>query len=91
VSEALYRTDRLLAQLRLAGVLDAAAGFVLGSFTEQASPLALLRETLLPLNKPVLGGWPAGHGTPNRPLPMNLRVRLDAGAGTITLLEPLLH
>lgn len=91
VSEDLYRTDRLLAQLRLAGMLDAAAGFVLGSFTEQESPLALLRETLLPLNKPVLGGWPAGHGTPNRPLPMNLRVRLDAGAGTLTLLEPLLH
>jgi len=90
VSEDLYRTDRLLAQLRLAGVLDAAAGFVLGSFTEQASPLALLREVLLPLNKPVLGGWPAGHGTPNRPLPMNLRVRLDAGAGTLTLLQALL-
>ena len=26
---------------------------------------------------------------PHRPLPMGLRVRLDAGAGTLTLLEPL--
>jgi muramoyltetrapeptide carboxypeptidase len=89
VSEELYRADRYLAQLRLAGVLDAVDGFVLGSFTESESPHALLREALLPLGKPVLGGWPSGHGTPNRPLPLNLRVRLDAHAGTLTLLEPL--
>jgi len=90
VSEEPYRVDRHLTQLRLGGVLGAVAGFVLGSFTEEAYPLALLRDTLLPLGKPVLGGWPTGHGTPNRPLPMGLRVRLDAGAGTITLLEDLI-
>jgi muramoyltetrapeptide carboxypeptidase len=90
VSEDLYRTDRYLMQLRLAGVLDAAAGFVLGSFTEQDDPAALLHDTLAPLGKPVLGGWPAGHGTPNHPLPLNRRVRLDVAAGTLTLLEPLL-
>jgi muramoyltetrapeptide carboxypeptidase len=86
VSESLYRVDRLLTQLRLAGVLEAVAGFVLGSFTESDSPLALLERTLLPLGKPLLGGWPSGHGTPNRALPMNLRVRLDASAGTLSLL-----
>lgn len=91
INEELYRIDRLLTQLRLAGVLDAVAGFVLGSFTEEASPAALLRDTLLPLNKPVLGGWPTGHGTPNRPLPMGLRVVLDATAGHITLQQSLLH
>jgi len=35
----------------------------------------------------VLAGWPSGHGVPNRPLPLGLRVRLDAGARTLTLLE----
>jgi muramoyltetrapeptide carboxypeptidase len=93
VSESLYRVDRYLQQLLLAGVLQAAAGIVLGSFTESEAPEALLHERLLPLcraaGKPLLGGWPAGHGTPNRPLPLGLRVRLDAGAGTLTLLEPL--
>lgn len=93
VSESLYRVDRYLQQLALAGVLHAAQGFVLGSFTESEAPEALLRERLLPLarelGKPLLGGWPTGHGTPNRPLPLGLRVRLDAGAGTLTLLEPL--
>ena len=93
INEELYRIDRLLTQLRLAGVLDAVAGFVLGSFTEEVSPAALLRDTLLPLNKPVLGGWPTGHGTPNRPLPMGLRVQLTArpdGSGQLQLLQDFL-
>ena len=93
INEEIYRIDRLLTQLRLAGVLDAVAGFVLGSFTEEVSPAALLRDTLLPLNKPVLGGWPTGHGTPNRPLPMGLRVQMQArpdGSGQLQLLEDFL-
>jgi muramoyltetrapeptide carboxypeptidase len=86
VSEELYRVDRMLTQLALAGVLDAVAGFVLGSFTESESPLPLLERMLLRYRKPLLGGWPSGHGTPNRALPMGVRVRLDAGEGTLTLL-----
>jgi muramoyltetrapeptide carboxypeptidase len=95
VSEELYRVDRLLTQLRLAGVLDAVAGLVLGSFTESESPTELLRELLLPLcraaGKPLLAGWPSGHGTPNRPLPLGVRVLLDAGAGTLQLREDFLQ
>lgn len=91
VSEELYRVDRLLTQLRLAGVLGAVAGFVLGSFTESESPDALLREFLLPLGKPVLGGWPSGHGTPNLPLPLGVMADLDAQAGTLTVLEDFLR
>ncbi|MBI3367323.1 MAG: LD-carboxypeptidase, partial [Burkholderiales bacterium] len=90
VSESLYRVDRLLWQLRQAGLLDAAAGFVLGSFTEDADPRAVLADALLSLGKPVLGGWPAGHGTPNRPLPLGVDVVLDAGAGTLTITEDVL-
>jgi muramoyltetrapeptide carboxypeptidase len=93
VNEDLYRVDRLLTQLRLAGVLDAAAGFILGSFTEATAPTELLRQMLLPhcaaSGKPLLAGWPSGHGTPNRPLPLGLRARLDADAGTLTLLDEL--
>lgn len=91
VNEEPYRVDRLLTQLRLSGVLDAAAGFVLGSFTEGASPSGLLQQLLGDLGKPVLAGWPTGHGTPNRPLPLGLRVRLDAQAGSLTWLQDFLH
>ena len=41
--------------------------------------------------KPVLGGWRAGHGTPNRPLPLGARVRLDATRGTLTLMQDVIR
>lgn len=91
INEEPYKVDRLFNQLRLAGVLDAVAGFLIGSFSEQAFPAEVLRHYLAPLRKPVLGGWPAGHGTPNRALPMGVRVRIDAAAGSLTLLQDLLR
>lgn len=91
VGEEPYRIDRLLTQLRLAGVLDAAAGFLIGSFTESAAPTAVLHQTLGALGKPLLAGWPSGHGTPNRPLPLGLQVTLDADAGTLTMGQTLLR
>ncbi len=90
INEEPYRVDRLLTQLRLAGVLDAVAGFVLGSFTEGGAPEGVLQQMLGGLGKPVLGGWPAGHGTPNRPLPLGQTVRLqvpdDGSQGSLTWL-----
>lgn len=95
VNEEPYRVDRCLTQLRLGGALQAAAGFVLGSFTQGESPAPVLRELLLAhcrrAGKPLVGGWPSGHGTPNRPLPLGLRVRLDGDAGTMTLRQSLLQ
>ena len=90
INEEPYRVDRLLTQLRLAGVLDAVAGFVLGSFTEGGAPDGVIKQMLGGLGKPVLGGWPAGHGTPNRPLPLGQPVRLqvpaDGAPGSLTWL-----
>lgn len=91
IHEDLYRVDRLLTQLRLAGVLGAVNGFLLGSFTEATAPTELLRSMLMPLGKPLLAGWPTGHGTPNRPLPMNVAVALDSTAGTLTMRGNLLQ
>ena len=90
IGEPPYRIDRLLGQLGQAGLLAAAAGFLLGSFTEAEPPWAVLREHLCALGKPVLGGWPAGHGTPNRPLPLGALATLDAGAGTLTIEQDVL-
>jgi len=86
VSEDPYRVDRYLTQLRLAGVLDAVAGFVLGGFSEADSADAVLADALRSLDKPVLAGWPAGHIQPNRALPLGLRVRLDVPARRLTWL-----
>jgi muramoyltetrapeptide carboxypeptidase len=95
INEELYRIDRLLTQLRLSGLLAAVSGVLLGSFTEATSPAPLLQQMLVAecqrLGKPLLAGWPSGHGTPNLPLPMGLGVRLDADAGSLTMLQTLLQ
>lgn len=80
-----YRVDRMLNQLRLAGKLDQAEGFLVGSFSDADDPAAVMREFLLPYGKPVLAGWPAGHCKPNYPLPFNVVVELDAEAQCLSI------
>lgn len=109
VAEPLYRIDRMLLQLRLAGVFDGVAGIALGQFTElerrrreEDADRAegsdgrrvwglkfadLLRQLLQPLGVPVASGLPFGHGRENWTLPLGVAARLDAGAGTLELLE----
>ena len=97
VGERPYRLDRLLTQLELAGVFQAAAGVVAGEFigcdepasSKLESPLAseVLRERLGRLRIPVVLGAPAGHGRRNRALPYGTCVELDADAGTLAALE----
>jgi muramoyltetrapeptide carboxypeptidase len=86
IAEEPYRVDRLLTQLRLSGGLAACAGFVVGDFSEAQDPSALIAEMLVPLGKPAITGWPAGHCSPNYPLPMGVQVELDADAGTLRVL-----
>jgi muramoyltetrapeptide carboxypeptidase len=97
VGERPYRIDRLLTQLELAGVFQAAAGVVAGEFiggdepapSRPTSPTAgeVLRERLGRLRIPVVLGAPIGHGRRNRALPYGTRVELDAHAGTLSALE----
>jgi len=88
VGEDPYRVDRLLAQLRLNGALAAAAGFLVGSFSDAASPDAVLADYLTPLGKPILAGWPSGHSRPNTALPLGLSVEMDVAQRQLRLLDP---
>ena len=87
IGEEPYRVDRMLVQLRQSGCLSAAAGFLIGRFSDAPCPRDVLEEFLAPLGKPILAGWPTGHGTPHLSLPLGPRVRLDAEAGSLTLLQ----
>ncbi|RTL44427.1 MAG: LD-carboxypeptidase [Burkholderiales bacterium] len=86
ISEEPYRVDRLLTQLRLAGVLGRIAGLLVGSFTGAESPQAVLADHVAGLDGPVLAGWPAGHGQPNHPLPLGVMAEMDVARGRLTLL-----
>lgn len=95
VGEAAYKLDRLLSQLRLAGVLDRLAGIAVGAISEMPdagrpdTPTGadVIRDLLGGLGIPVAMGFPFGHIEDNWTLPMGIRARLDADAGTLELVE----
>jgi len=88
VNEPLYRVDRAVRQLFLAGVFRGIAGLILGRFSgmkpaeRQAVPQLFL-EALGSRAVPAVSGLPAGHGSPNRALPFGVPATLDADAGTL--------
>jgi muramoyltetrapeptide carboxypeptidase len=86
VNEPVYRVDRMLQQLRLAGALARCAGLVFGAFTERGdgdddSPAALaglLEETAARAGVPCLADAPVGHINDQWTLPLGARAELDA-------------
>jgi muramoyltetrapeptide carboxypeptidase len=48
----------------------------------------LIRDTLVPLGKPLLTGLATAHGTYKAAVPIGATVRLDATNGTLTVVEP---
>jgi muramoyltetrapeptide carboxypeptidase len=94
-NEYIYRVDRMLSTLKLAGALDQVAGVVLGAFTncgpgEGYGTLTLdevFDDYFLPLNVPVLRGAQFGHIKKKWTLPIGLPVEMDATAGTLRLLS----
>ncbi len=95
IAEEPYRVDRMLTQLKLAGVLDSIKGFVFGKCRkceaetpERALTLEqVLENNLKPLNIPTYYGAMFGHITEKFTLPIGLEAEIDADAGTIQLLE----
>jgi muramoyltetrapeptide carboxypeptidase len=94
VGEPVYRLDRMLTQLELAGALKGLAGVLLGHLSAPARrrfppdrDLAeLLGEIFRPLGVPVVQGLPAGHVPRKRTLPLGGRAELDTEAGRLRLI-----
>lgn len=95
VGEKPYRIDRMLTQLRQAGILEQAAGVILGVFADcEAGPedkslrlIETLRDRLGDLQCPVYYGLPFGHIDDQCTLPVGVEAEFDAEGGTLTLLE----
>lgn len=94
VGERPYRLDRMWTHLELAGVFRKVSGIALGSFThceERDAPYSsqdVLRELAVATGLPCATGFPIGHGDINEPVPLGVRVRLDASTAQLTFLEP---
>lgn len=89
VDEKPYRVDRLLRQLRAAGMLEGVKGVVFGDMKGCAPGIDddyaledVLREALAGLDVPVAIGVSSGHTPhPNVTLPLGVRARLECTGG----------
>ena len=93
VNEAVYRVDRMLMQLRLAGVLDGVRAIAFGHCTdcpEQSDDGArtlddVLREHADWLRVPCLAGIPMGHVDDQWTIPLGAFATLDGDARTLVV------
>lgn len=96
VGEAIYRMDRMLTTLKLAGILNRLRGFVFGTCSEcdpgegygALTFEELWADHIAPLNIPAWSGAMIGHGMPQWTVPIGAEVEIDATAGSIRMLEP---
>jgi muramoyltetrapeptide carboxypeptidase len=94
VNEKPYRIDRMLQQMRLAGILESLGGVVFGQCRRCDAPMEgertlgftldqVLDQHLAPLGVPAFTGANIGHVSNQLSLPVGTTVDLDADARTI--------
>ncbi|MBD2294358.1 LD-carboxypeptidase [Anabaena sphaerica FACHB-251] len=93
IGEDPYRIDRMLTQLKNAGILNQIAGFIFGQCTNcQASDeqsftlMQILKQHIKPLDIPAWYGSMIGHIKDKFTVPVGLEVEIDADNGTIKML-----
>ena len=94
--EFVYRMDRMLTHLRIAGIAEQLAGVIIGKCTKCEPGLdygsltleEVYREQIAPLGVPAYAGAMIGHIENKFTLPVGTEVEIDARAGTIAMTEP---
>lgn len=96
ISEAPYRIDRMLNQLKLAGVFKQISAVILGCFTDCSEPdpykktLSLneiIDDFLGTLDMPVVYNYKHGHIKDNITAPFGIVHKVDADKGTVEICE----
>lgn len=96
INEDIYKVDRMLTHLGLAGVLGQISGFVFGKCTDcnptdglygSATFEDLMEQHIKPLGIPAFYGSMIGHISNKFTIPVGIEAEIDAKTGTIQLLE----
>jgi muramoyltetrapeptide carboxypeptidase len=96
VAEEPYSIDRMLTQLRLAGIIQKASGFVLGQFTDcqpeemdkpHFTTEQVIRNELLRGGRTVVWNFPYGHVPQKLTLPIGANVTIDPAHRSFALVE----
>lgn len=86
IAEEPYRIDRMLTQLKMAGMLEGVKGVVAGDFINCGS-IHMIYDILLEIfddeNVPIMAGLGAGHGKTNFVLPFSSEVELDTHTASL--------
>ena len=96
VHEEVYRVDRMLTQLALAGMLAGLSGFVFGTCRDcepggtygSLTLEEVLNDHIAALGIPAYRGALIGHIRRQFTLPLGIEAEIDADAGSLRLLEP---
>jgi len=94
VGERPYRLDRMVTQLRLAGILSRASAVVIGELPRCDEPSgaitarAVMADLFREFHGPVLFGFPSGHTTgPAMTLPLGVQARVVGGTRPRLIVE----
>lgn len=99
VNEPIYKIDRMLTTLALAGKFEQCSGIIFGTFTgcereekayEGGLDLTLeevIYNTVVPFNKPIISNFKAGHSFPQPTLPLGTKVKIDASVNKVVFTE----
>lgn len=95
VGEEPYRIDRMLTQLKLAGVFEQISGLILGNFRnciaenpkQSFSLEEVFEQHFATASFPVFYGAQIGHVRNKFTIPVGVKVKIDADRGRIELLE----
>ncbi|MBK1988221.1 LD-carboxypeptidase [Sphaerospermopsis aphanizomenoides BCCUSP55] len=94
IGEDIYRLDRMLTQLKNAGILNQISGFIFGQCTncqpsekQSFTLMQILQQHIQPLAIPAWYGSMIGHIKDKFTIPVGLEVEIDAENGTIKMLE----
>ncbi|ACB52950.1 putative peptidase S66, LD-carboxypeptidase A [Crocosphaera subtropica ATCC 51142] len=95
VGEEVYRIDRMITHLKVAGILDKISGFIFGECTNclpnggyaSLTLEQVLNDHIKPLKIPAWMGAKIGHIEPVLTFPMGIEVEINANNGTINYLE----
>ncbi len=92
IAEPIYKVERILWQLRLAGIFDRLAGLLVGQFTDYNHPsrdysdmYAMIADFTRGCGFPVAMDIPVGHIDGNRPLLLNRPARMSVTPDSVNL------
>lgn len=97
VGEPLYKIDRMLMQLKLAGIFEQISGLLFGEFTsitpsenpevDKISPKDIIKEIIKDINIPVGYGFSASHADLKSTLPLGVKYHFNSEDFQLVLLE----